>query len=171
MICLLFIKATRRQRLHGSKTASPCLLETPMRCPQMVPSCGSPRPTYPVLATTLASLPMPWGRRPNMHSSPSWVSVTPPQPPGFPQATTVIPFTTPRVTAKMPESSQVSDLHSNPSWGPGFQHSLFHDNSCPNCSCRSRERNLQIQEAVSQKVPSSSAEPRKFRLNKSEATC
>lgn len=61
--------------------ASPWLLETLTRCQQMGPSYGSPRPICPMLATTLASLAMLWGRRPNTHSSVSWVSAGPPPPP------------------------------------------------------------------------------------------
>lgn len=58
--------------------ASPWLLETLTRCPQMGSSCGSPRPICPVLATTHVSLATPWGRRPNIPSSASWVSAGPP---------------------------------------------------------------------------------------------
>lgn len=98
-----------------------------MRCPQMGYSCGSPRPICPVLATTLALLPMPWGKRPNTHSSASFVSTGPPLvnqvlqqgPPSF--RNHCHPFCHSKCDRKNnKKSNQAPDVHSNSQLGPGF---------------------------------------------------
>lgn len=139
-------------------------------------SCGSPRPICPVLATILALLAMPWGRRPNIQSSASWVSA------GLPpvtrccrrelQVSTVNhyrSFCHSKSDSKTKQSdSQISIV--TPARDRAFcTQDFLGDRSCPNCNIApmgAGKESLGSKKQLDQKSPSFSSKPRRFWLNK-----
>lgn len=134
-----------------------------MRCPQMGPSCGSPRPICLVLATTLALLPMPWERRPNTRSSMSWVSARLPPASQVSTNNHCHSFCYSKDDRKIKQkSNQVSGLHSNPSIAFPV---IIHDQTVTVPTAGAGKGSFESRKQLAKKSPSSEEEPRRLRLN------